>query len=445
MNDIHARWSGSRQARASVAASLALALGGIAHGQSGPTDLLLNVFGTNTRIERMRQDGTPVWTSSGGTGSDWEGCAVTLQGHVITTRRGPQSGIDVFDQNGVQIHTFDTPQVNSVPGDVSIFADGTLAITNQGTDVQLFTEAGVFVSNITPPGANLPFGSCVDRHDQLFLCDISGPPPSLGQIFKLTRTGQLLATFLLNFVPGDIVAASDDTLWVTDRVNQRIEHLDAAGVLISDFPVAIVGLCAGLALASDGTLFTTGESSAQIYHYSSTGTLLGSFPVPPGGGIPLFLTIAGCGIDPVSYCTAKVNSIGCTPSIASSGSASASASSGFTVSATNVRNQKPGLLLYSVTGRGSAPFQGGFLCVLPPVRRSVGRNSAGAPLPANDCSGVYTIDMNAFARGLLGGSPLSALSTPSTLVDCQWWGRDPGFPAPNNSTLSNAIEYFICP
>ncbi|HTF90142.1 MAG TPA: hypothetical protein VK843_17135, partial [Planctomycetota bacterium] len=163
----------------------------------------------------------------------------------------------------------------------------------------------------------------------------------------------------------------------------------------------------------------------------------------PGGYIQMDDMQADSCVPPIVYCSAKVNSLGCTPVIAFTGGSSSS-TSGFAIRASQVRNKKPGLLIYTNAGRAATPFQGGILCLTAPVRRSTPADSGGTPLPTSDCSGVYTIDMNAFSHSVLGGSPASYLIVPGTVVDCQWWGRDPGFAAPNNSTLSNALEYVVC-
>jgi hypothetical protein len=148
-------------------------------------------------------------------------------------------------------------------------------------------------------------------------------------------------------------------------------------------------------------------------------------------------------VTPQVYCSGKLNSLGCLPYMTWSGTASAGASSGFTIDGNDVRNNKSGLLFYGTSGGVNVPYQGGSLCVKSPIKRTVSVNSGGSAA-GQDCSGVYSIDMNSFAAGGLGGVPLPALQTPGTVVYCQWWGRDPGFAAPNNTTLSNGLNYTVC-
>ncbi len=133
-----------------------------------------------------------------------------------------------------------------------------------------------------------------------------------------------------------------------------------------------------------------------------------------------------------TYCTATASAQGCTPQISSSGISSATATSGFVISATNVLSNKPGVLLYGVSGTAAVAFQNATLCVAPPVLRSPVVLSGGA-LPI-DCSGVFSIDMNAFAAGTLGGTPALELAIPGTFVYCQWWSRE---------NTSDAIGYIV--
>ncbi len=139
---------------------------------------------------------------------------------------------------------------------------------------------------------------------------------------------------------------------------------------------------------------------------------------------------------PSVYCTAKVNSLGCSPSIAFSGTPSASAAAAFTISASQVLNQKTALLFYG-SASSNVPFKGGTLCVQSPLRRTPAQNSGGNGI-GNDCSGAPSIDFN--ARIQAGVDPLL---TAGASVFAQFYYRDPA--SSFTVGLSNAVGFQICP
>jgi hypothetical protein len=278
-----------------------------------------------------------------------------------------------------------------------------------------------------------------------------------------TSASVTYVTFLGSFMPWeyDIPGSSgDDELLMDDR----IRALTSLGSIMD---IVISGLWSGdyevytYAFSSYGTSVTVFGSPDPLV-FLGTGTFPGMqvqnltyakhrvavtngvITIEIDSGIESMLNgfqLRWIPPSPASYCTAKTNSLGCTPAIGSSGAASASAASGFTISCGNVRNGKYGLLFYGTSGQAAAPFQGGFRCVAAPVRRTPGLYAGGAPPPAVDCSGTWQIDFNAFVSGALGGSPSPALSQPGAVIDVQWWGRDPGFAPPNNTALSDGLEF----
>ena len=133
------------------------------------------------------------------------------------------------------------------------------------------------------------------------------------------------------------------------------------------------------------------------------------------------------------YCTAKTSSSGCTPAISSSGSPSASGASGFEVRVEQVEANRSGILFYGTSGPEAKPFQGGLLCVQPPLQRTAVQSSGSGGSPP--CQGVLTLDLNA--------AGVSAAIGAGNQAWIQAWFRDP--PSPSATGLSDALELAVCP
>lgn len=140
---------------------------------------------------------------------------------------------------------------------------------------------------------------------------------------------------------------------------------------------------------------------------------------------------------PQAYCTAKPNSVGCTPSIGTSGSPCLSGPDDFHVLATSIINHSPGIMFWGPAWN-SVPFSGGTLCVLPPLIRTPAQFAGGNGVPPIDCSGSFDFHFSAAymqAYGLVPGS----------LVCAQYYSRDNGYAPPNNIGLTDAVFFVVRP
>lgn len=137
-------------------------------------------------------------------------------------------------------------------------------------------------------------------------------------------------------------------------------------------------------------------------------------------------------LEPAIYCTAKVNSLGCTPSLTTIGFPSVSAGS-FQLRATNLRNQQSGLVIWSANA-ASVPFQGGTLCLATPIKRTGVVNTAGGSgLTCNGTLSFYWSLAYLQQQGLSAGQATYA----------QVWSRDSGDAF--GSSLTDAAGIVWCP
>jgi hypothetical protein len=166
----------------------------------------------------------------------------------------------------------------------------------------------------------------------------------------------------------------------------------------------------------------------------------GGYPTNPFAGFWFRVEGDGsctCSGSVTPYCTAKTNSLGCVPTVTSSGAAPSvsGCASAFNLTANSLLGNKNGLWFYGTNGLNGVAFQGGHLCVKPAIKRLSVQSSGGQ---GTACNGTMTTNFNA---RICSGS--DAALTPGALVGTQCWSRDPASASTTN--LTSAISFIICP
>jgi hypothetical protein len=207
-------------------------------------------------------------------------------------------------------------------------------------------------------------------------------------------------------------------------------HSGVANQYLAVNTIPVFDPTGGAILAPGTTSNTTnmGSSTSARYYHLRARDVAGNWGTTQHFG-PIYANASSV----ATYCTGKVNSLGCTPSISTVNQPSKSAGN-FTVTCSSVINNKFGLLFWGY-GSLAAPFQGGFKCVADPVRRTPIQDSGGTPPGVDDCSGTWswtfdTAYMNAYGIG------------PGDTLYAQGWGRDPA--VASTTSLSNAVKFTVC-
>ena len=148
------------------------------------------------------------------------------------------------------------------------------------------------------------------------------------------------------------------------------------------------------------------------------------------------------GTVPLNYCTAGQSAGGCQAEITACGTASASASSGFSIAASGVEGTKDGLFFFGTNGQQANPWGNGtsYQCVVPPVVRSPTMTGTGM---VGTCDGSFALDLNA----LWCPSCPKPAKNPGmgAAVQTQLWYRDPASTSNQTTSLSDAVEFVVGP
>ncbi len=382
-------------------------------------------------MQSLHWQGSVLWVANAQSGSSGKDTILRLEDlNGNGTAQEPGEAIEYFVSSDLSLGGASN---DSIPQDVRVGLDGKVYYLEVGT-------TGVYAKGIYRLD-DLNGNGTIDTPAELTAFFI--PPPQAAQAFfwslsqdsdgywYLADTGNELIWRARDDNNDGVVDAATEAkkFWISTSPSLIWElHVGADGVLYAGESQNNERILAMRDADGDGSIDPVGEVSVIYDEFTAQGAVLGQ--------LRGWCFDAKQQAPSTSYCVAQPNTLGCSASYSVAGWPSASQPTGFLLSVVNLRNQKNGVPFYGLSGPASAPFNGGTLCVQPPLRRIAVLNSGGST-GVDDCSGMVTYDFNAVtALGVDPGLVLGAV------VHTQHWSRDPGA-APSNTNLSNALEFCI--
>lgn len=342
----------------------------------------------------------------------------------------------------------------------------TLAACGSFTNVVTLIDTATWTVVANVPVTSFPVEAAFQADDSRLFVSLK----NTNKVVAITNAGagsSVVATYNVGNAPGELVVdAAATKLWVANFNDQKVGVVDlASGVMtqtisVTDYPQSLAitpsGSCVyaasgnwtvamgpgpKLVIGQSGVVSVIDTATSAIGQALATGRAPAALAFDATGQVGCVAAPMGDGVDrlmlapPVtSYCTSKTNSQGCTPAIAWTGTPSASAGSGFVVSAPLVLPHINGLFFYSTVGAAGVPFQGGYMCVKAPIKRTHVVNSGGS----GACGGTLSYDFNVFIAS--GANP--ALVQGATFWG-QFWSRD--IASPSGTNLTDALTGTIGP
>jgi hypothetical protein len=135
-----------------------------------------------------------------------------------------------------------------------------------------------------------------------------------------------------------------------------------------------------------------------------------------------------------TYCTPKITSKLCSPTMTWSGAPTLLLPQGFQARCELMDASVSAIVFFGLSGPDAKPFQGGTLCVASPLWRLPGKSTGGA---SGTCDGAVTYTLADFLA-----TPGGAQIVAGSQVSCQAWARDKGDAF--GTSLSDALTFEVC-